>query len=79
MSGNDTVTSLAATYLSNVNSGTWKADPRMQVSVLAGNGHNQDQAYLSRVPEPATLAVLGVGLLGFVAIRRWRRPGASFN
>jgi hypothetical protein len=46
----------------------------MQVSKLAGINGNQDQVYLAPLPESAALAVLGTGLFGLIAARRWRRP-----
>lgn len=61
--GNEAVTSLAATYLHNLSSGAWTADPNERVAVLVGRG-NQRQVYLSATPEPASLAVLGAALLG---------------
>ena len=61
VSGNDTVTNQASTYLGNISSGLWQADPSMQVLKLDGNGSNQSQAYLARVPEPATLAYSAPG------------------
>lgn len=64
------VLQLADTFLSNVTSGQWKADTSMQVAVLAGGGHNQDQAYLTAVDEPGSLAVLGAGLIGVGLITR---------
>ncbi len=71
----NSVTKLASQYLSNVSNNVWIADPSMQVSVLDGHStHNQNQAYLARVPEPTTIAVLGVGLLGLAATIRRRRP-----
>ena len=35
-----------------------------RVAVLAGDGKNQDQAYLTAVPEPASMAVMAAGLVG---------------
>ena len=65
------VLALASTYIANVGSGgSWSADPTMQVAVLAGNGSNQDQASLTAIPEPASMAVLAAGLFGMGLIRR---------
>ena len=61
---------LANQYLDNVAANRWTADPSMQVAVLDGQGITQSQAYLSPVPEPATIAVLVVGLVGLAASRR---------
>jgi hypothetical protein len=62
-------TALAETYLDNVARGVWHPDPRMEVTVLSGGGLNQDQAYLTAVPEPESLAVVGAGLLALGALR----------
>lgn len=67
--GNAAVLDLAAQYLGAVQSGLWTADGSMKVAVLNGNGVDQSQAYLARVPEPASFAVLGMALLGAAA---WR-------
>lgn len=67
------VTSEAQSFLANVGNGTWKADRTKGVAVLQGNGANQDQAYLVSVPEPASVAILGAGLLALA----FRRPRSA--
>ena len=36
----------------------------MGVAVLARDGNNRDQAYLTAVPEPASMAVMAAGPVG---------------
>ena len=71
------VNDLAMTYVDNVTNGTWQADPNTAVSVLHGVG-NQDQAYLANVPEPASMAMLVMGLIGTGVIGR-RRASARME
>ena len=70
------VLSLAKTYLANVSNGSWKADPTMTIAVLSGAGITQDQAYLTAVPEPASIILFASGLLGAGLIRRRMRRKA---
>lgn len=68
------VLSLANTYVGNVSNGSWKADPTMTVAVLSGAGVTQDQAYLTAVPEPASIVLFASSLLGAGLIhQRMRR------
>jgi len=65
----------AQTYLNNVTSGTWVSDASHSVQYLMSNpSGTQNLIYLqtnaSAVPEPSTVAVMGLGLIGLWAVRR---------
>ncbi len=69
---NANVSMLADSYISNVNDGTWQPDQGMQTVRLTGVDGNQDQATLVPVPEPASMAILGAGMVAMGMIRRKR-------
>jgi len=62
------VNALVSTYVDNVDSGRWLADPGKAVAEAILNDGNQTQGYL--VPEPASVAIFGVGMLALAANRR---------
>jgi hypothetical protein len=72
--------SIANSYLSNITSGVWTADPSLQLAVLT-SANNQTQLVwgasatkvLGAVPEPATWAMMLVGFGGIGAALRGRR------
>lgn len=70
ISSDTAVISKTDSYISNLTSGAWKADTTKAVAFLNGNGVDQSQVYLTAVPEPATLSILGLSLAGLVALRR---------
>jgi hypothetical protein len=69
--------SMAQTYLNNITSGTWVTDANHVAMYLTSNPTGtQNLVYLqtvvggSPVPEPSTIAVFGLGLIGLWAVRR---------
>lgn len=65
----------AQVYLNNVTSGTWLTDATHSVQYLTSNpSGTQNLIYLqtnaAAVPEPSTVAVMGLGLIGLWAVRR---------
>jgi len=73
------VTTLANTWLADLASNDWKADPSLRLQVLVPGGINQAQIRLvaapsiSAVPEPATWAMMVAGF-GLAAAAMRRRP-----
>ena len=67
---------LANTYLDRVAGGAWRPDRNMEVTILDGDNSNQDQAYLTHVPEPGSVLLLVAGLTALVLVRR---GGARFS
>lgn len=73
--------SIANSYLSNITSGVWSADPNLALAVL-NSGNNQTQLVwganatkvLGAVPEPATWAMMLVGFGAIGGALRRRRP-----
>ena len=71
-----------AQFLKNVTDGTWTAAANAIVmEYVAVNGHDQSFGFLQvttrggniPTPEPATLGILGFGIVGLAAVRR-RQP-----
>jgi hypothetical protein len=78
-SGSSSAISLAQTYLTDVTSGAWVADASHTVQYLTANNpsNTQNLIYLANTPttpvatpEPSTVAVFGLGLIGLWAARR---------
>jgi hypothetical protein len=75
-SGPSTALALANQDIQNVLNGVWKSDPYVTIYQLTSPG-NQSLSYASAVPEPATLAIFGAGLVLIIMLRRWRHSGPS--
>jgi hypothetical protein len=76
-SGPSNAIALANQDIQNVLNGVWKADPNITIYQLSAPG-NQSLSYAAAaVPEPATLAIFGSGLVLMIVLRRSRRPGQS--
>jgi hypothetical protein len=75
-SGPSNAIALANQDIQNVLNGVWKADPNITIYRLSAPG-NQSLSYAAAVPEPATLAIFGTGLVLMIVLRRSRRPRSS--
>jgi hypothetical protein len=71
-SGPTNAVSLANQDIQNVLNGVWKADPSITIYQITSPG-NQSLSYAEAIPEPATLAVFGTGLVLLIVLRRTRR------
>jgi PEP-CTERM motif len=71
-SGPANTAALANQDIQNVLNGVWKADPRLTFYQITAPG-NQSLSYAEAVPEPATLAMFGTGLILLLVLRQARR------